>query len=118
MTGIPVRVELDQTTFVELERLATDKGVTMRELIAGGLRASVLAAQQRAALAAATPGRRHRTRLPDSDRAEIARLHAAGYTGDEIAQRVGCHRRTVENWRRAEREGKHQRTPNLPDRSR
>ena len=41
---------------------------------------------------------RHQRRYSDADRAEAARLHAAGMPMTQIAKRIGCNVNSVDAW--------------------
>jgi len=101
--GIPVRIHLSAAELKTLERIAARRGVTVREVIEEHLRAGIEHRKPK-------PPRTRRS-IPIEDRPKygnritpdqvqlIEQLTRQGKSAAVIAEQLGCHVRTVENWR-------------------
>lgn len=91
--SVSVRVPLPQPQYKALNRLADQQAMTVGELVGllvgQSLRKPLI--QQMAEPPRRRPGR--------YDTTEIQRLHGLGLDDVQIANRVGCHERTVRNHR-------------------
>lgn len=89
---IPVTINLTPDTFNRLERVAADKGMRLRDLIAAGLEPKPIAP---VAGYVAAPKRSGYIQLTDAEWAEIKRLRAAKWSVPQLAVRFRCSSSTI-----------------------
>jgi DNA-binding NarL/FixJ family response regulator len=90
--GIPLTIQLDGPTYAALETAAARKGVSMRSLVEQYLATSTRPKVKRDRAV-------HGVRLSPDQVREIRVMTASGASAQAIAVHLGCHYRTVENWR-------------------